>query len=313
MKITLKPKDLKNTLFIDWEITYNCNYRCSYCLSYKTGWNKTSFEKAVMAFDKLYHSVIKNNPLPVTIWFTGGEPSILTWFTDFCIYIKKVDSSIKLSMTSNGSQPFELYDYLLEHNILYTITFSLHFEFAKPEHFLKKIMRLYDKYAHLDDGLQKFSIIVMYEKQATELASKIMEELKEKQIITSTHLIRHEGYDESSKGKDFVLKEYDPNIKDVGLNNILFYNSNYILDLMYANNFSFKGWTCWAGVYRFFISKDFDVYAGSCGIKTFGNLITDDIKFDNQPVICDGRSCMCTSNIKVKKEIEYTKTVKIFK
>ena len=312
MKVTFKPKELKTTLFIDWEINYNCNYRCSYCVTYETGWNKTSFSKALTAFDNLYHSVIKNSSLPVMIWFSGGEPSILPWFTDFCLYIKGIDPNIRLSMTSNGSQPFELYDNLLEQNILYSITFSLHFEFAKPEHFLKKIMRLYDKYGHLDRGLEKFSIIVMYEKQATELAAKIMQELKEKDIKTSTHLIRHEKQEESKESKEFVLKTYNSNLNDVSLNDVMFYNSNYVLDLMYTNKFSFKGWNCWAGVHRFFISKDFDLSAGSCGIKTFGNLLTDDIQFDNQPVICDGRSCICTANIKVKKEIEYAKNLKIF-
>jgi MoaA/NifB/PqqE/SkfB family radical SAM enzyme len=310
MKITLKPRESKTTLFIDWDINYDCNYRCSYCTHYKTGWNKTSLDKAIKAFNKLYDSVLKNSSFPIIIWFSGGEPSILPWFTDFCLYIKKVDSNIKLSMSTNGSQPFKLYDHLLDNNILHSIVFSLHFEFAKPEHFLKKIMLLYDKYSQVDRGLEKFSVVVMYEKQATELASKIMEELKEKNIKTSTHLLRNESCE---KSKDFVLKTYNSNLQDVSLNDAIFYNSNYIIDLMNVNNFSFKGWTCWVGVHRFFISKEFNLFAGSCGIKSFGNLLTDNIKFDNQPVICDGRSCICTANIKVKKEIEYNKTVKIFK
>lgn len=283
-------------LHIDWEINYNCNYRCSYCFTYETGWNKTSFEKAIVALDNLQGSILKDSTLPITIWFSGGEPSILPWFKDFCLYTKGINPSIRLCMTSNGSQPEELYLELLQDKLLDYITFSLHFEFAKPSHFLKKIYSLIDKV-----GPNKIAVFVMYEKQATEQATEILNQLKEKEVKSSVHLIRGRGYKNTKETEDYVLNEYSSNILNLEINGT-HHNANHILDYMYVNKHSFKGWNCWAGATHFYISKDFELKAASCGIKSFGNLLTDDIKFDNSPVVCDGRSCICIANLKIRKE-----------
>jgi len=291
----LKTKE-EPRLHIDWDINYNCNYRCSYCESYETGWNKTSFEKAIVALDNLQGSVLKHTTLPTTIWFSGGEPSILSWFSDFCLYTKGINPQIKLCMTSNGSQPSSYYSDLLHNNLLDYINFSLHFEFAKPSHFLTKIYSLVETH-----GVDKLSVVVMYEKQATEQATSILDELKAKNIKSSTHLIRGEDYENTKDTENFVLKKYTSNLLDVEIDG-KYYNSNYILDSMYKNKYSFKNWKCWAGVHHFYISKDFDLLAASCLIKYFGNLLKDDIIFDNSPIICDGRSCICNANVKIRKE-----------
>lgn len=298
MQIILKTKQ-EPRVYIDWDVNYNCNYRCSYCKTYETGWNNTSFEKAIVAVDNLYGSVLNKSSLPKTIWFSGGEPSILPWFKDLCMYIKGIDPNTYLAMTTNGSQPVKLYSELLQNYWLDYISFSLHFEFAKPSHFLNKIYNLVDKH-----GLQRLSVIVMHEKQSSEQASEILTSLTDASIKCSTHLIRDDTYKNDLKSESFVFEKYESNIKDVDINGT-HYNSSYILDLMHYNNHSFKGWKCWAGVDHFYITKDFDLLASSCKIKSFGNLLTDDISYDESPVICDGRSCICTANIKIKKE--YTK------
>lgn len=295
MNSSIKPKQ-NSRLHIDWDINYNCNYRCSYCHTYETGWSNTSFEKAIVAVDNLYSSILKNNSLPKTIWFSGGEPSILPWFKDFCLYIKGIDPSIYLGMTTNGSQPEEYYLDLLQNNLLNFISFSLHFEFAKPNHFLNKIYSLSEK-----TSSSSLSVIVMYEKQATEQAQDILNSLKSKDIKATTHLIRGTNYKNTEESKDFVSKKYNSNLKDVEFNGTA-YNSNQLLAVMYTNKYSFKDWLCWAGVEHFYITKDFDLLAASCGIKSFGNLLRDDIQFNNKPVICDGRSCICSANLKIRKE-----------
>lgn len=291
----LKTKE-EPRLHIDWDINYNCNYRCSYCKTYETGWNNTSFEKAIVALDNLQGSILKYTTLPITIWFSGGEPSILSWFSDFCLYTKGINPKIKLCMASNGSQPSSYYSKLLHNNLLDYITFSLHFEFAKPFHFLTKIYSLVEEH-----GVDKLSVVVMYEKQATEQATSILDDLKSKDIKSSTHLIRGEGYENTKETENFVLKKYTSNLLDVQIDGI-YYNANYVLDSMYKNKRSFKNWKCWAGVHHFYISKDFDLLAASCYIKSFGNLLKDDIVLDNSPVTCDGRSCICSANVKIRKE-----------
>jgi MoaA/NifB/PqqE/SkfB family radical SAM enzyme len=296
MTITLKHKRPPN-LHIDWDINYNCNYRCSYCVTYETGWNDTSFERAIIAIDNLYSSVLKDSSLPVTIWFSGGEPALLPWLGDFCLYIKGLNPDIRLCMTTNGSQPEDYYSSLLKDRLFDFITFSLHFEFAKPSHFLKKIYSLTDRH-----GKDTLSVIVMYESQALQEAEDIMASLKEKGIKVATHLIRNETYKNSKKTEDFVTKKFDSNLKDVEINGIHI-NSNQLLDYMYVNKSSFKDWKCWAGVEHYYITKDFNLLAASCGIKTYGNLLSDSFTTINKsPVLCDGRSCICTANLKIRKE-----------
>jgi septum formation topological specificity factor MinE len=204
-------------------------------------------------------------------------------------------------MTTNGSQPEEYYSSLLKDCLLDFITFSLHFEFAKPSHFLKKVYSLTEKYCK-----DRLSVIVMYESQALQEAEDIMTSLKEKEIKVTTHLVRHETYKNSKKTEDYVTKKFESNLKDVEINDIQI-NSNQLLDYMYVNKSSFKDWKCWAGVEHFYITKDFDLLAASCGIKKYGNLLTDDLtEIGKSPVLCDGRSCICTANLKIRKEMSYS-------
>lgn len=294
MEIELKTKESPR-LHIDWDINYNCNYRCSYCKTYETGWNNTSFQKAIVAIDALNGSVFTKTKLPITIWFSGGEPSILPWLEDFCLYIKGINPNIYIGMTTNGSQPVDLYSTMLSSHLVDYINFSLHFEFAKPSHFLSKISKLVFKH-----GLERLSVVVMHESQASQEATEIIESLQSQNIKCSTHLIRDSKYQNSVSSVEYVLKHQDSNIKDIDINGIA-HSGNYILALMHHNNYSFKNWRCWAGVNHFYVTKDFELLAASCGIKSFGNLLLDNINYNEDPVICDGRSCICSSNVKIKK------------
>lgn len=301
MQKILKTK-IEDKIHISWDINYNCNYRCSYCYSYETGWDKTSFEKAIIALDNLQVSILKKTSLPITIWFTGGEPVILPWFEDFCLYIKGINPRIKIGLSTNGSQTEEYYSNLFNNSLVDFATFSLHFEFAKPSHFIKKVQSLVDKH-----GKNKISVVIMTEKSFEDKALELLKSLKNKRVNVSTHIIRHHEYTNTEKGLNVAFTDFDSNIKDVEIDGVE-YNSNYLLDYMHVNNHSFKDWKCWAGVHHFYISRFFDLLAGSCRIKSFGNLLKDDINFDGEPVVCDGRPCICTSNLKIKKE--YTKISK---
>lgn len=74
-------------------------------------------------------------------------------------------------------------------------------------------------------------------------------------------------------------------------------------DLHYWEN-----WQCNAGVDRIVINDDFTVHSGRCLNDFMGNLMDDDFKLFESPVICKRVSCsLCHGDLYVEKKLNKDK------
>jgi len=95
-------------------LTQNCNLRCKHCLNKCPVASELSYKKYV----KILNSI--NNITLIS--FTGGEPILNTEFRK--IIDETIKRKIKISLISNG-YIYKKYDFLLETDYFYKITFSL--------------------------------------------------------------------------------------------------------------------------------------------------------------------------------------------
>lgn len=91
-------RKLISPLFIQWEVTPECNYKCIHCYNY---WRKEEQQPSVdIDYCEITKEIIKSKPLHVTI--TGGEP--LSRLAQLIPYIRElVRNDIYVSINTNAS------------------------------------------------------------------------------------------------------------------------------------------------------------------------------------------------------------------
>lgn len=116
-----------------WDIGRFCNYSCSYC--WPGVHNKTDPHKSLSLFKDTADYVITNwsDSEQIRWYFGGGEPTLNPDFEPFVDYLASKRQWVML--VSNGSQgPSYWRKNADNYN---TLIFSAHFEFMKPELFVK--------------------------------------------------------------------------------------------------------------------------------------------------------------------------------
>lgn len=124
-----------------WDTGRKCNFDCTYCESTRhNNYSKyKSLEEYKDTFDfvrkwaHLQNSFKKDNP-GVNINFTGGEPTSNPVFWDLLDYIRSLEPSYYLSLTTNGAWGKTFSSNILEH--IDSVTISYH---AEAHENLKKL------------------------------------------------------------------------------------------------------------------------------------------------------------------------------
>jgi len=175
---TTAIKSLRNYGFmVIWDTGRFCNYDCTYCES--TRHNNYSKHKTLTEFKKtfdfiylwtaLYNSKRKEPP-PTNIIVTGGEPTANPNFWKLIDYIQKKDSSLFLSLTTNGAWG-KKYQSRIKENFK-GITISYHPESSKKykDRVIQNILDL----ANTDIWLQvNVMLHVDYWEETTSLFNKL--------------------------------------------------------------------------------------------------------------------------------------------
>lgn len=117
-----------------WELTHRCNYDCSYCQPIVH--NKTDkfrpYEDILRATERLCESYGRGEPMNFIV--SGGEPTLQPQFLDWVRLLSLIGHHV--SIHSNGSRQPSYYKQLIKYC---DINLSLHFEFWRPERFLKVV------------------------------------------------------------------------------------------------------------------------------------------------------------------------------
>lgn len=284
----------QDTVKIEWNLGKRCNYDCEYCPS-EIHDNKsphTDINILLATVDKL----VELNK-PVRLSFTGGEPCVHPKFDELVKYAKH--KGIKwISVTTNGTRPFEFYHMLAEYVDQYVV--SIHFEYDWMR-VVRTITRLADK----SDVALIGQIMAHHDHMPyVRIARGI---LSADGIPSTVRRIRwtqgdHDLFDDLRYNPDDLtwIKEQESTVQ-----------ANVIIDdekTMHANDViklhmnQYKDWICYAGIESLMINWDGEVHRATCRVGgSLGNIYNGTFIVPAAPITCDRNFCTCAADIPLTK------------
>lgn len=288
----------QGSIKIEWNLGKRCNYDCSYCPStiHDNVSPHTDLEILKSAID-----VLSTLGKPIRLSFTGGEPCVHPKFIELLQYAKFKNIQW-ISVTTNGTRPYEFYRILPVDQYV----FSIHFEF--------EWMRVIDTIRKLADStkIKLIGQIMAHHDYMTH--SKVVRQVLNNYGIPNTvRRIRwtegdHNLFDDMRYHPDDLtwIKEQESTVPgncviDEGSLNEQVMHANDVIKL-HLNKF--KNWTCNAGIESLMINWDGEVHRATCRVGgSLGNIYQDTLQIPTTPVVCTRDCCTCSSDIPITKFI----------
>jgi MoaA/NifB/PqqE/SkfB family radical SAM enzyme len=322
-------------IVVTWRLLLRCNYDCSYCVP-----ELHNLTDDIPSIDRLKAGAVTLNEHARTInkkiiyVLSGGEPFLIKNLPCFLKFLQNLSETIKISLTTNSSAPFKIYEKTLGY--VDQIVFSIHFEQYHDSIKLKikniiSLNRLYQN---------KIIVTVMLEKSFLDEAEELKNILKENSVrfyfklvvpqLTSDLItfnpVGASGGLISPASKEYTIDNYPQVLTD-------FYNdeektiikslvsdenvsdtvrclwddktvSSVSISFLMTDLNSFKGWLCYAGLLQVEIMHDGSMYVGLCKANgMFGNLYdVDSINWPQTAIICPKNACTCSTDLSVPKQ-----------
>lgn len=278
---------------VEWNLGKRCNYDCSYCPTniHDNVSPHTDIEILKSAIDRLT-SIGK----PIRLSFTGGEPCVHPKFDELIKYAKHKGVTW-ISVTTNGTRPFEFYSSL----DIDQYVFSIHFEYDWN--------RVVNTLRKLKDftKIKLVGQIMAHHKHMTNV--KIVRQILLNEEIPNT--VRRIRWTEGDHNlfDDMRYEPADLNwVKDqdatVPANCVI--NDN---ELVHANDViklhlnKYTNWSCNVGIESLMINWDGEVYRATCRVGgSLGNIYEGTFNIPLDPVICTRDWCTCAADIPITKE-----------
>ncbi len=286
----------QNSIKVEWNLGKRCNYDCSYCPSviHDNTSKHTDIKILKYTIDRLV-SLGK----PIRLSFTGGEPCVHPEFHDLIKYARHKGVSW-ISVTTNGTRPFEFYASLPVDQYV----FSIHFEFdwIRVTSTLRKLA---------DETKLKLVGQIMAHHDFMAPVRAVRGILNQDAIPNTVRRIRwtdgdHDLFDDMRYHPDDLawIKQQDATVP-----------GNCVIDdsrIIHANDViklklnQYTGWTCNAGLESLMINWDGEVYRATCRVgDSLGNIYhgigLNEFVQPTEPVICDRNFCTCAADIPLTK------------
>jgi len=284
----------QDSIKIEWNLGKRCNYDCSYCPAsiHDNSSPHTDIEILKSVVDRLV-SLGK----PVRLSFTGGEPCVHPKFQELVRYCKHKGISW-ISVTTNGTLPFEFYTMLPVDQYV----FSLHFEFDWKRVF-ETMLRVVSS--------SKIKIMAQIMAHHEHMDSVLMARARclQEEIPSTIRRIRwtegdHNVFDDLKyDGKD--LQWILENESTVEANTVLLYEHPVLMhsnDVIKNHLNQFKDWQCSAGIESLMINWDGDVHRATCRVGgSLGNIYEGTFVVPTEPITCTRDWCTCSADIPLTK------------
>jgi MoaA/NifB/PqqE/SkfB family radical SAM enzyme len=233
---------------------------------------------------------------PIRISFTGGEPCVHPKFIELVKYCKNVGVSW-ISVTTNGTLPYEFYSVLEVDQIV----FSIHLEFDWR--------RVFNTVESVVDSTNKKVIAqIMAHHNYMDAVLQLRARCLLAHIPNTVRRIRwtegdHDLFDDMRYSPNDLtwIEEQEATVQ-----------GNCIIDdtqIIHANDViklhlnQYKGWSCNAGIESLMINWDGDVHRSTCRVGgSLGNIYNNSFSAPNEPTICDRNFCTCAADIPITKE-----------
>jgi MoaA/NifB/PqqE/SkfB family radical SAM enzyme len=282
----------QTSIKVEWNLGKRCNYDCSYCPAsiHDNTSAHTDIETLKLCVDKLM-----TLGKPIRLSFTGGEPTVHPKFPELIKYCKHVGVNW-ISVTTNGTLPYEFYNSLGVDQYV----FSIHFEYDWQ--------RITNTLRKLSD-FSKIKLIgqVMAHNDHMPMVKIVRQVLQNDNIPSTVRRIRwtegdHDLFDDMRYHPDDLawIKEQEATVE-----------GNCVIDgtkIIHANDViklhlnKYKGWTCNAGIESLMINWDGDVHRATCRVGgSLGNIYEGSFVAPSEPVRCDRNFCTCAADIPITK------------
>lgn len=291
----------RGSIKIEWNIGKRCNYDCSYCPSsiHDNTSPHTDIEVLKTAVDKLM-----TLGKPIRLSFTGGEPCVHPKFDELVKYCKHVGVTW-ISVTTNGTRPYEFYASLPVNQYVFSI--HLEYDWMRVSNTLRKLA-----------DMTSINLIgqIMAHHDHMPMVKLTREVLNQEGIPNTVRRIRwtegdHDLFDDMRYHPDDLawIKEQDATVKantiieskgDEGEGPVGQYiHANDIIKL-HLNKY--KDWTCNAGIESLMINWDGEVHRATCRVGgSLGNIYEGTFLQPVEPIVCDRNFCTCAADIPLTK------------
>lgn len=282
----------QGSIRVEWNLGKRCNYDCSYCPSsiHDNSSAHTNIEILKKTVDKLI-----TLGKPIRLSFTGGEPCVHPKFMELVKYCKHV--GVKwVSVTTNGTLPYEFYSALEADQIVFSI--HLEYDWKRVFNTVESVVNLTDKKVIAQIMAHHDYMDAVLQLRAKCLLAHIPNTVRR---IRWTEGDRDLFDDMRYNANDLVwLKEQEATVQ-----------GNCVIDdtdVIHANDViklhlnKYKDWTCNAGIESLMINWDGDVHRATCRVGgSLGNIYEDTFLQPVEPVICDRNFCTCAADIPITK------------
>ena len=282
----------QGSIKIEWNLGKRCNYDCSYCPAsiHDNSSPHTDIEILKATVDKLM-----TLGKPVRLSFTGGEPCVHPKFMELVKYCKHV--GVKwVSVTTNGTLPYEFYSALEADQIVFSI--HLEYDWKRVFNTVESVVQLTNK---------KVIAQIMAHHDYMDAVLQLRARCLLGHIPNTIRRIRwtegdHDLFDDMRyNANDLIwLKEQEATVQ-----------GNCVIDdaeVIHANDViklhlnKYKDWTCNAGFESLMINWDGEVHRATCRVGgSLGNIYEDTFLQPTEPVLCDRNFCTCAADIPITK------------
>jgi organic radical activating enzyme len=314
--VAIWPSDKKFVNFT-WQVNDICNYKCSYCNPGNYGANHKNIEtdKYIQTLDKLIQNFRKQDYKYFKFFFSGGEPSIWPPLIEICKFIRASVKNSTIAINTNLSRSPDWW----KKNYMYfdDVVASFHIEGCNQDVYLQNIDFLQYRLNYLACRIlmhdERFQEVVDFsEKLKSFLKNGVIE-----YAALFEELKPHAGmhYYEDQWKRDFLKNNSYFHKREVDFTFLNNANKAYC-ESYYANGEkqtlnatrlisneenNFQGWKCWIND-SIFINPAGDIQLASCKMgKKIGNIHSDEIQLESEPVICTQSVCGCGTDINIRK------------
>lgn len=287
----------QSTIKIEWNLGKRCNYDCSYCPAsiHDNSSPHTNIEILKATVDKL---VALGKPIRLS--FTGGEPCVHPKFLELVKYCKYVGVTW-ISVTTNGTMPYEFYSALEADQIVFSI--HLEFDWKRVFNTVESVVKLTNK---------KVIAQIMAHHDHMDAVLQLRARCLLGHIPNTVRRIRwtegdHDLFDDMRYNLNDLewLKEQEATVE---ANTVLWLDNEPVPVLYHANDViklhlnKYKDWSCNAGLESLMINWDGDVHRATCRVgDSLGNIYADTFTVPTEPVTCDRNFCTCAADIPLTK------------
>jgi MoaA/NifB/PqqE/SkfB family radical SAM enzyme len=282
----------QGSIKVEWNLGKRCNYDCSYCPA--SIHDNTSLHVDIAILKKAVDDLVALNK-PIRLSFTGGEPCVHPKFDELVRYAKHKGVSW-ISVTTNGTRPFEFYSSLPVDQYV----FSIHFEYD-----WRRVFNTVESVVNQT----KIKVIaqIMAHHDYMDAVMQLRAKCLLAHIPSTVRRIRwtegdHDLFDDMRYHPNALawIKEQDATVQGncvIDDNQIIHAN-----DVIKLHLNQYKGWTCSAGIESLMVNWDGDVHRATCRVGgSLGNIYNGTFIVPTLPVICNRNFCTCASDIPITK------------